>query len=265
LSGSVLSRHHQKVKRLRRLVGRRSVRQAERAFVLEGTKVVSEALAAGVPLEALFVVEGAQDPVIDAAQAAGVRVHDLARGVMEMVADTATPQPVLAVAGYVDVPLDELRGADLVVVCVDVRDPGNAGTVLRSAEAAGAGGVVCCDGSVDVYNPKTVRASAGALFHLPVVVGGEAVEVLERMGEWGPRRLGAVPRGGVAPEHADLTVPTALVLGNEAHGLPVDVEALLDGRLTIPMAGRSESLNVGMAAAVLCFEAARQRRAARAG
>jgi TrmH family RNA methyltransferase len=167
---------------------------------------------------------------------------------------------VCAVAPVVDVPLDALRDATFVVVCVDVRDPGNAGTVLRSAEVAGAGGVVCCEGSVDIYNPKTVRASAGSLFHVPVVAGGDPVEVLRRMGEWGLQRVGTVARGGRDYVDADLRRPLALVLGNEAHGLPEPVAAELDESLTIPMAGRTESLNVGMAAAVLCFEVARQRR-----
>ena len=146
------------------------------------------------------------------------------------------------------------------VVCVDIRDPGNLGTVLRSAEGAGAGGVVCCDGSVDLYNPKVVRASAGALFHVPVVAGGEPVEVLERLGTAGLQRLGTVARGGDAPDEVDLRAPVAFALGNEANGLPEAIDACLDRRVTIPTVGRTDSLNVGMAAAVLCFEAARQRR-----
>lgn len=254
---------HQKVQRLRRLAGRTSARRAERVFVAEGVKVVSEALAAGVPIEAVFAAPGAPADLLDRAVEAGARVHDLAPGVIERVAGTVTPQPVIATVPYVDVELDALRGADLVVVCVDVRDPGNAGTVLRSAEAAGAGGIICCDGCVDVYNPKTVRASAGSLFHVPVVNGGDPADVLRRLGEWGLRRLGAVAGRGSDYTAADLVGPTALVLGNEACGLPDSTAALLDGEITIPMTGRAESLNVGMAAAVLCFEAARQRRARR--
>lgn len=180
---------------------------------------------------------------------------------MERVADTVTPQPVAAVVSYVDVELDALRGASLVVVCFDVRDPGNAGTVLRSAEASGAEGVVCCEGSVDVYNPKTVRASAGSLFHVPVVVGGAPAATTETLGSWGLTRVATVARDGTDYTALDLTAPVALMLGNEAHGLPSDVAAMADARVSIPMAGRTESLNVGMAAAVLCFEAARQRRA----
>ena len=233
--------------------------------MVEGVKVLTEALEAGVPVEAVFAAPGAPADLLDRALAAGARVHDLAPGVMERVAGTVTPQPVIATVPFVDTGLDALRSADLVVVCVDVRDPGNAGTVLRSAEAAGAGGVVFCDGSVDVFNPKTVRASAGSLFHVPVVAGGDPVDVLARLGEWGMCRLGAVAGGGSDYTAADLVRPTALVLGNEASGLPAAVTGagVLDGEITIPMTGRSESLNVGMAAAVLCFEAARQRRARR--
>jgi TrmH family RNA methyltransferase len=195
------------------------------------------------------------------ASAAGVRTFPMAPGVLDRVASTVTPQPVLALIRYLDVPLAGLARASLLVVGIDLRDPANAGTVLRSAEAAGAGGVVCCDGSVDLFNPKAVRASAGSLFFVPVVLGGEPVAVLEAIGGWGIRRLGAVARGGKDYSTVDLRAPVAFVVGNEAHGLPPEVEPLLDDRITVPLAGRSESLNVGMATAVLCFEAARQRRA----
>jgi len=248
-----------RVKRLRQLLERASVRERERAFVVEGPTLVGDALDAGAELECLFVAAGERAPVVDRAVAHGVPVHELAQGVLERVAATVTPQPVLAIARTVDVDLADLADADLVVVCVDVRDPGNLGTVLRSAEAAGVGGIICCDGSVDVYNPKCVRASAGSVFHTRVVARGEPVKVLGTLGGWGLRRLGTRPHGGEPYSRVDMTGPTALVLGNEANGLPAPAAAALDGWVTIPMAGRSESLNVGMAAAVLCFEAARQR------
>jgi TrmH family RNA methyltransferase len=227
--------------------------------VLEGEKLLGEAVSAGVPVESIYLAPGGSVP--EPLLATAARVFDLAPGVMERVADTVTPQPVMAVVPYVDVAPAALAGSSFVVVCVDLRDPGNAGTVLRSAEAAGADGVIFCVGAVDVYNPKTVRASAGSLFHVPVVAGGESVGVLEALSRQGLRTLGAVPRGGTDYASADLTGPFALVVGNEAHGLPTAVDAVLDGHLTVPMAGRAESLNAGMATAVLCFEAARQRRA----
>jgi RNA methyltransferase, TrmH family len=261
---------HKRVQRLRKLVQRHTARQAERAFVVDSLKVLEAALDAGAAIESLYLPPvpddpagaagpAAANPVIERALAAGIRASDLGPGVLERVAGTVTPQPVLAVAPYLDVPLDALRDADLVVVCVDVRDPGNLGTVLRSAEAAGVGGVICCDGTVDVYNPKCVRASAGSLFHVRVVAGGEPEDVLATLGEWGLHRMATRPSGGQAYHQADLVRPTAFVLGNEASGLPEGLDRLVDETVTIPMAGRGDSLNVGMAAAVLCFEAARQR------
>ena len=243
--------------------------------MVEGGKVVREALDAGVGVESVYVdrsglSSGAAGSdvleLVEEAYSAGIRVFDLAPGVLARVADTVTPQPVMAVVERMDVPLSALEPSDqratppLIVVCVDVRDPGNAGTILRSAEAAGASGVVCCDGSVDVFNPKTVRASAGSLFRVPVVAGGDPPAVLAELGQWGLVRLATVARGGQSYTEADLTVPLALVLGNEAHGLPESVASEVDGQLSIPMAGRAESLNAGMAGAVICFEAARQRR-----
>lgn len=264
LRSEALSFTSARVKRLRQLIARPAVRNRESAFVLEGATLVAEALDAGVSLECLFVAApgypGApMPPVVARAAAAGIPVHPLAPGVLGRVAGTVTPQPVLAVAGNVDVAIDDLASATLVLVCVEVRDPGNLGTILRSAEAAGVGGIICCDGSVDVYNPKCVRASAGSLFHTRIVAGGDPLEVLRTLSGWGLHRLGARAVGGTPYHRADLAEPTALVLGNEAHGLTSAVASAVDGWVSIPMAGRSESLNVGMAAAVLCFEAARQR------
>jgi TrmH family RNA methyltransferase len=248
-----------RVKRLRQLIERSTMRAREGAFVVEGPTLLSDALDAGVELECLFVAPGTAAPVVDRAAGAGVPVFYLAPGVLERVATTVTPQPVLAIARTLDVDLGELAGASLILVCVDVRDPGNLGTVLRSAEASGVGGIICCEGSVDVYNPKCVRASAGSLFHTRIVARGEPVKVLGTLGGWGLKRLGTRATDGVPYYRVDLTVPTAVVLGNEAHGLPPSLEDGLDGWVSVPMQGRAESLNVGMAAAVLCFEAARQR------
>ena len=253
-SPGALGARHPEVDRLRRLLRRRSDRATERAFVVEGPKLVAEALRANVPIEAVFVDDGA---VVDLL-GRDVPVRHLQKGVLERVADTVTPQPVLAVCATVDVPLELVLDATFVVVCVDLQDPGNAGTVLRSAEAAGAGAVVFAGASVDPFNPKAVRASAGSLFHVPTVSGGDPVEVLDRLRGWGIARLGTVARGGTSYDACDLTKPVALVLGNEAHGLPDDLA--LDDAVTIPMAGSGESLNVGMAAAVLTFEVSRQRR-----
>ncbi len=259
-----LAMRNPQVQRLRRLARDPRARRAEGAYVVEGEKLVSAAVAAGIPVESVYVAPGYAGALAGLLPA-GVAWHTLATGVLERVSATVTPQPVLGVAAIVSSDLTDLReaatgGTGPLVVCIDVRDPGNLGTVLRSAQAAGVAGIVCCDGTTDAYGPKCVRASAGAVFEVPMVSGGAPVEVLEQLGSWGMRRLGARAAGGESHDAIDLTGPVALVLGNEAHGLAPEVEVLLDGLVTIPMVPPAESLNVGAAAAIICFEAARQRR-----
>lgn len=255
------------MRRLRQLLRKRGLRATEQVVVVEGAELLSVALAAGASVEAVYVApEGADLPaVVDATArilAGGGRVFDLAPGVMEKVASTVTPQPLLAVVSYTPASLDAVVDASLVVVCVDVRDPGNLGTVIRTADAAGVGAVVCCDGTVDPTNPKCVRATAGSLFQVPVVDGGPVAATLAELSARGFTTVATVVRGGADYVTFDWTRPVALVLGNEAGGLPDDLVSTLDAGVSIPMVGRSESLNVSVSAAVLCFEALRQRRTA---
>lgn len=202
-------------------------------------------------------VDGAVDvdPVLDDVVAAGVPFARLGPGVLERVASTESPRAALAVVRRRLSSLADLDAATFVVVGDRLADPGNVGTILRSAEAAGADAVVLTAGSVDVFNPKVVRASAGALFHVPVVVDVELVAVT-RAGV--TRRVwGTSSHRGTPYTAADLRAPLTLVLGNEAHGL--DDDAPVDDWLVVPHAGRAESLNVAMAATVLAFEIRRQR------
>lgn len=269
---SALAYRHQRVQRLRRLVGRRSARQDEGRFVIEGVNLLEEALGAPVDIEAVYVDAGWVEPrerqprlggLLERCYERGARVFELEPGVLERVAGTVTPQPVMAVVEAPRRSMADVRASRprLLVVCLDVRDPGNAGTVVRCARAAGADAVVCCEGTVDLWNPKAVRSSAGAVLHIPVVAAGPARPVLGEIGDWGLLRWGTVCDGGEDYATADLARPCALVLGNEAAGLPLtELRDQLDGLLSIPMAEGAGSLNVGMAAAVLCFEAVRQRR-----
>ncbi len=258
---------------MRGLLQKRSARWSERAFVAEGAELIRCALDAGVPVESVYVSpEGGSDgPTQDVcrrATAAGARVFPLAAGVLERVADTVTPQPVLAVVPMLDGPgpgdLTAAPGA-LVMVLVDVRDPGNAGTVLRAADASGATAVLFAADSVDPYNPKTVRASAGSLFHIPFGVRDDPVAVADELSDAGFRTLATVVRQGDDYADFDWSVPSAVFLGNESSGLDAALCGKLGGALGIPMEGRAESLNVGVASAVVGFEAARQRRAGGAG
>lgn len=206
---------------------------------------------AGWQLEAVFVAHEhwSYEPP------AGAQVFELAAGVIERVASTDTPQPAMAVFSRRTSSLADLAAATFVVVGDRIADPGNAGTMLRSAEAAGADAVVFTAGSVDVFNPKVVRSSAGALFEVPVVT---EVALGELAGLRGLHRFGTSSHTGEPYTAADFTSPTAIVMGNEAHGLADD--APVDTWVTIPHAGRAESLNVAMATTVLAFEVARQRR-----
>jgi len=236
------------VQRLRRLLGRRSARWDEGAFVVEGKILVEEVVAAGWQIEAQFVSPGA-DPV----PGSNSVVNELAPHVMERVASTEAPQPVMAVVRMRDQRVSDLAGKPLVVVCDRIADPGNLGTILRSCEAAGVDGVVLVTGSVDPYNPKVVRASAGALFHVPVI----ADVALHELQALQLPLVGTSSHTGTAFTDADLASPFALVMGSEAHG--VDPQMPIDSWLTIPHVGRAESLNVAMATTVVVFEAARQR------
>ena len=254
------------MQRLRRLSGRRAARLEECAFVIEGPTLLREALEAGLGVTEVFVAPLVAPDLVDAAQRAGAVVHSVTADVLARSLDAASPQGVAAIAPRVDVGSDAAVAAaasgSLALVLVDVNDPGNAGTLIRTAEAAGASAVLFCGDSVDPWNPKCVRASAGALFHVPVASGGETLAVLAMLGEAGVRSAGTVVRGGTPYDNVDLTGPLALVLGSEAHGLSLAVANAVDLHLTIPMAGRSESLNVAMAGSVLCFESLRQRRGA---
>jgi TrmH family RNA methyltransferase len=252
---------------------KRSARWTERAFVAEGAELIRSALEAGVPVESIYVApEGdgdrATQEVSERAVAAGARLVHLAPGVIERVADTVTPQPVLAVVPMLEEPPPAAPAwaagpGALVVVLVDVRDPGNAGTVMRAADASGAQAVVFAADSVDPYNPKTVRSSAGSIFHVPVAVRHDALALAHELGASGFRTLATVVRDGEDYAAVDWSVPTALFLGNESAGLDPVLREGLSGALAIPMAGRAESLNVGVACAVVCFEALRQRRVGR--
>lgn len=223
--------------------------------MVEGQTLVAEAVAAGWELEALYVGHEAATDVLDVF-VDGVAWHRLAPRVLERVASTDTPQAMLASVRMRTVTLEDIERVALVVAVDRVADPGNLGTVLRSAEAAGAGAVVTTPGSVDVFNPKVVRASAGALFHLPVVSAG-----LAELASTGRRLLGSSSHRGTPHTDVDWSGPLAIVVGNEAGGL--DDDAPVSEWVRIEHRGRSESLNVAMAATVLCFEAARARDACR--
>jgi TrmH family RNA methyltransferase len=261
-----LAFNNSRVQQLRRLIGRRSSRHEDGRFVVEGPVLVAEAVAAGWDCEAQFVAAEADGVVQPGVTGAGP-VFELAEGVLERVASTETPQNPIAVVRMRDrgPAADLLAAADFVVVLDRIGDPGNLGTILRSAEAAGADLVVLTPGSVDPYNPKVVRASAGALFHVPVLETGLDDVTAAGLVLVGTSSHDSPNRTVHTHTEADLTGRVAIVMGNEAAGLPedwTDTAGPIRRWVTIPHRGRSESLNVAMATTVLVFEVMRQRDAA---
>lgn len=251
-----------RVARARALL-RRVHRDAEGRFLAEGPQAVREALAADGAVTELFATAEALERYPQLAAAARARVSTVTDRALASLADTRAPQGLVAVCRYRDVSLADAlgRAPRLVAVLAGVADPGNAGTVLRTADAAGAEAVVVTGGSVDVYNGKCVRASAGSLFHLDVVRGGDAVGVLAAVRAAGVQVLAADPRGAAdldeLADSGELAAPTAWLFGSEAHGLPTEVSAAADRQVRIPIHGRAESLNLAAAAAVCLYTSAR--------
>lgn len=246
-----LSRRNPRLQRLRRLSRDARARADEGAYLLEGPTLVRDAVAAGVELLEVFAEPDASVP-------AGLEATVVEPGALAAVTDAVTPQGIAAV-----VPLPRLRLADVaaaspVLVAVGIADPGNAGTLLRTAEAAGFGAVLFTSGSVDPFAPKCVRSSAGSILRVAVIRGGEAPSVLDEVAASGRRRIGTRADAPCSLFGADLRGPLAVVLGNEAHGLPASVDAHVDDWVSIPMAGGTESLNVAMAGTLLCYEVLRR-------
>lgn len=236
---------------------------AERRFVVEGPQAVREALAAGGLLE-LYYEPGRHDDVVEAARVAGAVVTDVTAPVLAAMADTVTPQGLVGVASLLDVRLDALTAPRLVAVLDAVNDPGNAGTVIRTADAAGADAVILTAGSVDPHNAKCVRATAGSLWHLPIVSGPELTDVVVALRQ---ARVQVLATSGSGSDDLDdladtgaLCRPTGWLFGSEAAGLSDAALALVDRVVRVPMRGRAESLNLSAAAAVCLYASARAMR-----
>ncbi|PLX41820.1 MAG: hypothetical protein C0608_04305 [Deltaproteobacteria bacterium] len=251
-----------RVKYLKRLLSDPKVRRSEGVWIAEGVRLVEEVISSGVNIRTAFFAEDFTGERHEALRSnireRAAETWILSKGAMRQVSDTQSPQGVGVV---IDPPPFEEKGLlatpKPIVILDRLRDPGNLGTIARSALAAGAGAIILTADSVDAGNPKALRASAGALLRLPVMRASSK--------EWLRRELqrpiyATTGEGGTLPEERDLAAPFALVMGQEASGLDPAWEALVDGFITIPMEGEVESLNVATATGVILFEAARQRR-----
>lgn len=242
-------------------LAKRRARADTGVFLVEGPQAVAEALAFRADLLVdIFITPSGRDRYGDLVQTAAggdIPVVTVSDAVLDAMADTVTPQGVLATCRQFSVKVGDLLAGSprLVAVLEEIRDPGNAGTIIRAADAAGADGVILTGNSVDAYNPKVVRSTTGSLFHVPVAQNGTLAEAVAAVRAAGMQVLAADVKGADLPRVRDiLAAPTAWVFGNEAHGLPDDLLRLADRVVKVPIYGHAESLNLATAASVCLYE-----------
>jgi RNA methyltransferase, TrmH family len=249
-----------------RALRRRAVREREGLFLVEGPQAVREAVAhrPDTVQDLYFDAQAGtrHTAVLDAARTAGLCTREVSPEVLAAMCDTEVPQGILAVCRPVDLDLDAVLDArpSLLVILTNVRDPGNAGAVIRGADAAGADAVLVSDASVDIYNPKVVRSSVGSLFHLPIVTGVPVPVLLDRVRGAGLALLAADGSGQSRLADIELARPHAWVMGNEAWGLEPGVREACDAVVRVPIYGKAESLNLAVAATICLYASAAVQR-----
>lgn len=265
MSQPITSHHNQRVKDLVKLRERRE-RDRSGLFLIEGYRELSRAVEAGVDFTDLYVCPplylGSNEPaLIGSITAGGTPLTELGEVAFRKVSYRDRPEGLLGVARQSPTTLDRLppTTAPLMLVVESIEKPGNLGTMLRTADAAGVGAVVVCDPATDPYNPNVVRASLGTLFTVPLAIATTA-ETIEWLGQRGIRSVATVPGAETAIWDADLTGAVALVVGSEQYGLSETWREKADLAVGLPMAGSADSLNAAMAAGIALFEAVRQRR-----
>ncbi|WP_395858243.1 TrmH family RNA methyltransferase [Arachnia propionica] len=244
----------------RRLTQRRG-RDLAGEFLVEGRQAVREALASDGLVTAVVVADPERHA--DLLDGTDVTVWHGSETAMRQLSDTVTPQGIVAVCRQPHFSWEDFADARLLVICAQVRDPGNAGTVIRCADAFGADGVILTSGSVEVWNPKTVRSTVGSLFHLPILTGIDLAEAVDRVHAMGMQVLAADGDGeplDLLAAQGRLAQPSAWLMGNEAWGLPEADAALADQVVAIPMWGAAESLNLSSAAAICLYQTASAQR-----
>ena len=258
----VESKDNARLKELRKALAAAG-RSAQGRVGIEGPHLLEEALRAGLRVTTIFVAQGAERLLETLPVPQETEILRLPAKLLDSALATETPQPIAALVEPPDWSWPHIlnarrKGAELVVVLAGIQDPGNLGTILRSAEAFGADGVVSLPGTVSAWNPKAVRASAGSVFRVPLLAVSER-ECLEELQEAGVKILATTVHAAQPAELVDLAGPVALIIGNEGNGVADELAAKADARITIPCPGPVESLNAAVAASVLLYEAARQR------
>jgi TrmH family RNA methyltransferase len=262
----VQSKQNARLKQLRRALaqpGRETGRNGRQLSGIEGPKLLEEAIRTGLRIDCLFWAQGSEHLLDGLNLAAETEVLVMPSELLAPMLTTETPQPIAALVeppewAWEQVLSGENASSPLVVVLAGLQDPGNLGTILRSAEAFGVTGAVSLPGTVSAWNPKAVRASAGSVLRLPMLSASEH-ECFRQLREAGVRILTTAVRGADVGD-LDLTGPVALIIGNEGSGVPPELAEQADGAITIPCPGAVESLNAAVATGILLYEASRQRR-----
>jgi len=262
----VQSKQNSRLKELRRALAQPG-RESRSLAGIEGPNLLEEALSAGVRIPTVFVAQGEERLLEGLALPAETEVLLLSRELLDSALATETPQPVAALVeppdwSWADVLSDTNKAAPLIVVLAGLQDPGNLGTILRSAEAFGATGILCLPGTVSEWNPKAVRASAGSVFRMPLISVNEK-DCFARLRKAGVKIWTTAVHGAQPANLVDLAGPVGLLIGNEGSGVSQKLASQADGAVTIPCPGPVESLNAAAAASVLLYEASRQRRSTR--
>lgn len=232
---------------------KRKTRRKEGRFVVEGPHLVEEARD-----QIDFVVCAERLPILEKLEEQGVDCLKVSKKQFSEISEVETPQWILAVVKQPKLSLKDVSQG-LVVFCVGVQDPGNLGTIIRTADAVGAAGIILSRGTVDLYNSKVIRSTMGSLFHLPIVQYVEPIEAIEAFKKKKIKIVAADVMGKRDYFETDFRQPIAVIVGNEGAGLPKEIISLADETVRIPMPGKAESLNVGISTAVVLYEALKQR------
>ena len=261
----ITSLHNKEIKETAALLARKKERDRRGLFVVEGPKMFGEAPMERI--ERVYLAQGAAAQMYEkyGDRLSGLSCETVSDEVFVRMSDTKTPQGILCLVRQQHYNIEEILRENkekrmLFIILEDIQDPGNLGTIFRTAEAAGADGVIMSSWTADIYNPKTIRSTMGSVYRVPFFHVDQMEEAVRRLQKAGVAVYAAHLGGTAAYDACDYQKSTAFLIGNEAKGLREETAACADARITIPMAGKVESLNAAVASSILLFEAARQRR-----
>lgn len=253
----ITSHSNEVIKQYKKAAQQRKYREQTGLFVIEGLRLVKDAASSGAVKSVITTFDALPFPVGEK-----VQVYQVPQALFRQICDTTSPQGIAALAQCQEADMQQMaRDADFLLYCDRIQDPGNLGTMIRTADAAGCGGVILGEGCVDLYNPKTIRSTMASLFHVPVAKAEDGERCLKQLKEMGFQLVGTSLKESKTYYSVDFTRPTVFVLGNEAGGVDETLLNLCDKNVKIPLLGEAESLNVAIASAILTYELIRQRMA----